>query len=109
MLRQQILDMLEEVDVLVLPTAPTPAPKIPDGPGIKSQEDAHSRMSGVRSWTGPFNLAGVPAISVPCGFTSDNLPASLQIVGRPFDDATVMRVAHAYEQSTSWHTRRPPI
>ena len=68
-----------------------------------------SRRAGVRSYTGSFNLAGVPAISVPCGFTSDNLPISLQIVGRPFEDATVMKVAHAYEQATTWHTRRPPI
>ncbi len=109
LLRQQILEALEKVDVLVLPGSPVPAPKIPDGPGIKSQEDAHSRMSGVRSFTGPFNIAGTPAISIPCGFTQENLPVSLQIVGRPFEDHTVMKVAHAYEQNTRWHTRRPPI
>ena len=109
MLRQQLLELLKDVDVLVLPTSPAGAPKIPDAAGTTSQEEAHSRMSGVRSFTGPFNLAGVPAISVPCGFTSDNLPISLQIVGRPFEDATVMKVAHAYEQATTWHTRRPPI
>ena len=109
MLRQELLELLKEVDVVVLPTSPAAAPKIPDGPGIKSQEDAHSRMAGIRSFTGPFNLASVPAISVPCGFTSDNMPISLQIVGRPFEDATVMKVAHAYEQATTWHTRRPPI
>ena len=109
MLRQQILDMLENVDVLVLPTSPGAAPKIPDSAGIKSQEDARSRMTGIRSFTGPFNLAGVPAISIPCGFTQDDMPIALQIVGRPFEDATVMRVAHAYEQATTWHTRRPPI
>ena len=109
LLRQQILEMLETVDVLVLPSSPTPAPRIPDGPGIKSQADAHSRMSGIRSFTGPFNLAGTPAISIPCGFTQENLPISLQIVGRPFEDATVMKVAHAYERNTPWHTRRPPI
>ena len=109
MLRQELLELLKEVDVVVLPPSPSAAPKIPDGPGIKSQEDAHSRMAGIRSFTGPFNLASVPAISVPCGFTSDNMPISLQIVGRPFEDATVMKVAHAYEQATTWHTRRPPI
>ena len=109
MLRQEILQIFEGVDVLVLPTSPVPAPKIPEAAGIVSQDDAHSRMSGVRSWTGPFNLAGVPAISIPCGFTSDDLPICLQIAGRPFEDGTVMKVAHAYEQSTPWHTRRPPI
>jgi aspartyl-tRNA(Asn)/glutamyl-tRNA(Gln) amidotransferase subunit A len=109
LLRQQVLELLQTVDVLILPTAPSPAPLIPDGPGIKSQADAHSRMSGVRSFTGPFNLASVPAISVPCGFTSDNLPVSLQIVGRPFEEATLMRVAYAYEQNTPWHNRKPPM
>ena len=109
LIRQQILEILETVDVLVLPTSPVPAPRIPDGPGIKSQDDAHSRMSGIRNFTGPFNLAGTPAISIPCGFTQENLPVSLQIVGRPFEDATVMKVAHAYEKNTPWHTRRPPI
>ena len=109
MLRQNILDVLHRVDVLVLPTSPVPAPKIPDSSGIKSREDADSRISGVRSWTGPFNLAGVPAISVPCGFTSGSLPIGLQVVGRPFAEDTVMKVAHAYEQATPWHTRRPPI
>ena len=109
MLRGQILDLLGEVDVLVLPTSPIPAPKIADAPGIKDQADASSRISGVRSFTGPFNLAGVPAISVPCGFSSGGLPLALQIVGRPFGDADVMKAAHVYEQNTPWHTRRPPI
>ena len=109
MLRGQILDLLGEVDVLVLPTSPIPAPKIADAPGIKDQADASSRISGVRSFTGPFNLASVPAISVPCGFSSGGLPLALQIVGRPFGDADVMKAAHVYEQNTPWHTRRPPI
>ena len=109
LIRTQIFELMQEVDVLVLPTSPVVAPKIVDAPGIKSQEDAHSRMSGVRSWTGAFNLAGMPAISIPCGFTSENLPISLQIAGRPFEDATIMKVAHAYEQTTSWHTKRPPL
>ena len=95
--------------MLVLPTSPVPAPKIPDGPGIKSLEDARSRIFGTRGFTGPFNCASVPALSICCGFTSENLPVGLQIAGRPFDEETVMKVAHAYEQATPWHTRRPPI
>ena len=108
-IRQAVLDALSEVDVLVLPTSPAPSPKIPDGPGIKSHEDAASRIFGVRNFTGPFNLAGVPALSIPCGFTSDNLPIALQIVGGPMEEGKVMRVGHAYQQATNWHTRRPPI
>ena len=109
MIRQAVLETLEQVDVIVLPTSPAPAPLIPDAPGIVSQEDAQSRISGVRSFTGPFNLAGVPALSLPCGFTADNLPIALQIVGRPMADGTVMRVGHTYQQATDWHTRRPPV
>jgi len=55
------------------------------------------------------NLAGVPAISVPCGFTATGLPVGLQIIGRHFDEGTVLRTAHAYERSTDWHLRRPPL
>ena len=109
MIRQAVLETLEQVDVIVLPTSPAPAPLIPDAPGIVSQEDAQSRISGVRSFTGPFNLAGVPALSIPCGFTADNLPIALQIVGRPMADGMVMRVGHTYQQATDWHTRRPPV
>ena len=107
--RQQLLELLERVDVLVLPTSPTPAPKLPDAPGIKSKEDAASRIFGVRNFTGPFNLANTCALAVPCGFTSGNLPISLQIAGRPFEDETILRVAHAYEQATDWHKRRAPV
>ena len=108
MIRREVLEKLEQVDVIVLPTSPAPAPLIADGPGIKSLEDAQSRIFGVRNFTGPFNLAGVPALSVPCGFTADNLPIGLQIVGRPMAEGTIMRFGHAYQQATDWHTRRPP-
>ncbi len=114
LIRQAVLDALEEVDVIVLPTSPTVAPLLPGEPGIKSQEDARSRISGVRNFTGAFNVAGVPALSIPCGFTASagpegNLPLSLQIVGRPMADGLVMRVGHAYQQVTDWHQRRPPL
>ena len=109
MLRRDILAALEKFDVLVLPTSPAPAPKIPDGPGIKDIEEARARMFGVRGFTGPFNCSSTPALSVCCGFTSDNLPIALEIAGRNFDEETIMRVAHAYEQATPWHNERPPI
>jgi aspartyl-tRNA(Asn)/glutamyl-tRNA(Gln) amidotransferase subunit A len=69
-------------------------------------------MSGRRSFTGVFNLANVPALSVPCGFASvegKDLPMGLQLAGRPFGDGLLLKVAHAYERMTPWHTRRPPI
>jgi len=58
---------------------------------------------------GIFNTYGVPAISVPCGFSRDGLPIGLQIIGKPFQEAQVLALAHAYEQATEWHTRRPAL
>ena len=106
--RNDILEALNEVDVLILPTSPGPAPKIPEKAGIISQEDAQSRISGVRNFTGAFNLAGLPALSLPCGFTSENLPLSIQIAGRPMEEELLLRVGHTYQQATDWHLRRPP-
>ena len=108
-LRQQILDALEKVDVLVLPTGPVTAPPVESVPGIESKEHSLTGLAGRISFTGPFNLAGTPAISVPCGFSAAGMPMGLQIVGKPFDEETVLRVAHAYEQNTDSHNCRAPI
>ena len=59
-------------------------------------------------FTIPANMAGIPGIAVPCGF-ADDLPVSLQFMGRAFDEATILRAAHAYEQNTEWRNRRPPL
>jgi aspartyl-tRNA(Asn)/glutamyl-tRNA(Gln) amidotransferase subunit A len=112
LIRQQVFEALDNVDVLALPCSSEPAPLLPQGPGLKSKEEARQRMSGRRSLTGVFNLASVPALSVPCGFVAvdgKELPIGLQLAGRPFADGLLLKVAYAYEQGTSWHTRRPPI
>ena len=109
MLRQQILDSLDEVDVLVMPTSSIPASPIPEKAGVESKEAFLEMLGGRRSFTAPFNLASVPALSINCGFTSDDLPVGLQIAGKPFDEDTVLRVAYAYEQATNWNDRRPPV
>ncbi len=109
MLRQQILDALDKVDVLVLPTGPVTAPLVESVPGIQSKEHALNGLAGRISFTGPFNLANTPALSVPCGFSAAGMPMGLQIVGRPFAEEMVFKVAHAYEQNTDWHNRRPPV
>ena len=112
LIRQQVFDVLRKVDVLALPSSSEPAPLLPQGAGLKSKDEARQRMSGRRSLTGVFNLANVPALSLPCGFMSvagKELPIGLQLAGRPFDDGLLLRVAYAYEQATSWHTRRPLI
>ncbi|MCI0785212.1 MAG: amidase [Chloroflexi bacterium] len=109
MLRREILEALEKVDVLVMPTSSIPASPIPAQAGIGSKQEVLDGLSGRRSFTAPFNLANTPALSINCGFTSGGLPVGLQIAGKPFDEETLFRVAHAYEQATDWHTRRPPI
>ena len=108
-LRQQILDALEKVDVLVMPTSSIPASPIPPKAGIGSKQEVLDGLAGRRSFTAPFNVANTPALSINCGFTSQLLPVGFQIAGKPFDEGTLFRVAHAYEQATDWHTRRPPI
>jgi len=110
--RRQVLEVLQSVDVLALPSSSEPAPLLPQAAGIKSKEEATERMAGRRSLTGVFNLASVPALSVPCGFVSldgSDLPIGLQLAGRPFEDGLLLKAAYAYEQHTTWHTRRPPI
>ncbi|MCH8351173.1 MAG: Asp-tRNA(Asn)/Glu-tRNA(Gln) amidotransferase GatCAB subunit A [Chloroflexi bacterium] len=106
LLRQQVLDALTEMDVLLMPTMGIAAPKIEPDPVIDSKEKTNRNRSGL---TTSFSLASSPAVSICCGFTSDNLPIGLQIGGKPFDEQTVLNVAYAYQQSTDWHTRRPPI
>ena len=109
MLRRQIMEALENVDVLVMPTSSIPASLLPTKAGVNSKEEVLEGFAGRRGFTAPFNLASLPALSVGCGFTPGNLPIGLQIAGKPFDESTVFRVAHAYQQATDWHLRRPPV
>jgi len=110
LIRRQLLDALATHDVLVAPTAHRPAPAIASATTpITSRAEAATRFFTRRSFTTPAALAGVPALAVPCGFSASGLPLSLQIIGRRFADATVLRVGHAYEQATDWHRRRPAI
>ena len=110
-LRIQILDALQRVDVLALPTSSVQATPIPTEAGMakNGKEEFLAMLGGRRTYTTPSNLAGVPGLSINCGFTSDGLPVGLQLLGRPFDEQTLFRAAYAYEQATDWHTRRPPI
>ena len=105
MLRQQVLNSLEKYDVLVLPTSGKGAQPREEDPPITSKETA-GRLAFL--FTRIFNLASCPAMSVPCGFDDRNMPVGLQIGARPGAEETIFKVAHAYEQATSWHTMRPP-
>ncbi len=99
---------LESVDLLVTPTTPVVAARIGDETVRYGGVEEPVLRAMIRC-TAPFNATGLPALSLPCGFTRAGLPVGLQLVGRPFDEATVLRAGHAYEQATEWHTRKAPV
>jgi aspartyl-tRNA(Asn)/glutamyl-tRNA(Gln) amidotransferase subunit A len=105
---QACADVFRHADLLVTPTLPVVAP--PLGAETVAIQGVEKRIQPTLTrFTSPVNLTGLPAISVPCGFDSGGLPVGLQIVGRPFDEATVLRGAFAYEQASGVHTRRSPL
>lgn len=109
-LREQVDAALARVDLLVSPTTPAPAPPIPAGTAIRSKAEAWATVLAGRSvFTNPFSVTGHPAISVPMGFTPERLPVGLQLVGRPFREADILRVASAYQAGTTWRQARPPV
>ena len=102
LIKQDFDQAFASVDAIVAPTSPTVAFRL----GARTDDPVQMYLADV--FTIPANMAGIPGIAVPCGF-SDGLPVSLQVLGRSFDEQTILRVAHAYEQSTEWHKRRPPV
>lgn len=96
-------EAFKKVDIIAAPTAPEVAFKI----GDKTGDPIKMYLSDVL--TIPCNIAGLPGISVPCGFSSGGLPIGLQILGKAFDEGAVIRAAHAYEREAGWHSRRPPV
>jgi aspartyl-tRNA(Asn)/glutamyl-tRNA(Gln) amidotransferase subunit A len=99
---REFKDAFEKYDALVTPTSPT----VPFKLGEKVDDPMQMYLSDV--CTLPINIAGLPAISIPAGF-ADGLPIGMQVIGKPFDEETILRVAFAYEQATDWHKRKPPI
>lgn len=100
--------VFSDADVLLTPALPIPVPTITDmtDPHI-SEEFSRSRLINI--YTRPFNYLGLPALTVPCGFTPNGLPVAYQLVGRPFDERTLISVAHAYQSLTDWHHRAPSL
>ena len=103
LIRDDFLKAFEEVDLIASPTSPTAAFKI----GEKADDPLQMYLSDI--YTISANLASICGISIPCGFTSGNLPIGLQLLGRPFGEEQLLRVAHSYEQATDWHIRRPLV
>ena len=105
---QQCLELMQDVDILLSPTEPVGAPRI-DDEFVTIQGRTEGVVNTLTRLTRPFNLTGFPAISVPCGFTAEGLPVGLQLASRPWEEATLLRAAFAYEQATDWHTKRPAL
>ena len=100
--------LLDDVDLLAGPTEPVTAPRIMASKVMAGEQEV-GVGGALTQYTRQYNINGFPAISVPCGFSDENMPIGLQLAGKPFDELTVLRAAHAYEQATDWHTRRPPV
>ncbi len=103
LIKRDFDEAFEHCDVLVTPTAPTTAFSI----GEKTGDPLQMYLSDI--YTLSVNLAGLPALSLPCGFDSETLPIGMQIIGKLFDETTVLRIAYAYEQATEWHKRKPSL
>ncbi len=101
-MKKRFEQFFEEYDFLILPTTPIAAPTI-------EGHDAVEQAGRLTRFTAPFNLAGLPALSLPCGFTKEGLPIGLQIVSRAWADAKVLNLGYAFEQATEWHKRMPAI
>lgn len=102
----QMRQFMQKYDLLVTPTLPIPAFEVGK---LSPQDDGTGKWVNWTPFSYPFNLTQQPAASVPCGFTKAGLPIGLHIIGRMFDDVSVLRAAHAYEQASDWHKRRPPL
>jgi aspartyl-tRNA(Asn)/glutamyl-tRNA(Gln) amidotransferase subunit A len=99
-IRKRLELFFETYDFLVTPTTPIAAPTI-------EGHDAVEQAARLTRFTAPFNLAGLPALSVPCGFTREGLPIGLQIISRAWGESKVLNIGHAFEQATEWHKRMP--
>jgi len=103
LIKQNFDAAFQRCDAIITPTAPSTAFKI----GEKIEDPLQMYLSDI--YTISVNLAGLPALSLPCGFDGDGMPVGLQIIGKHFDEATILRLAYAYEQATEWHRRKPRI
>jgi aspartyl-tRNA(Asn)/glutamyl-tRNA(Gln) amidotransferase subunit A len=101
LMRKDFEDAFRHVDVILAPTAPTPAFRI----GEKTEDPLQMYLSDI--FTIPVNIAGIPGISIPCGFSRENLPIGLQMMGKHFDEGMLFRVAYAFEQNTDFHLKKP--
>ena len=105
----KIEEIMEDVDILVGPTTPIPAPRIDQDQDSVESDDPEARFQRLAGFTQPYNVTGQPAISIPCGFTNRGLPIGLQIAGRWWEEQTVLNVAYALQLETGWHEHHPDL
>jgi aspartyl-tRNA(Asn)/glutamyl-tRNA(Gln) amidotransferase subunit A len=105
-IRHSVARVFDDVDLVITPTSPVPPFKIAD---LRDPDTNRPKELQMLHNTRPFNMLGLPTVSVPCGFTAEGLPIGMQISGPPGGEATVLRLAHAYEQATEWHKRNPNL
>jgi len=108
-LRAFAKDVFERVDLIASPTIRTCLPTLAETDVDSGSPEAVPRFLAISANTRPFNYLGLPAISAPCGFDPNGLPIGLQLAGRPFAEARVLKAADAYQRDTDWHARRPPV
>jgi aspartyl-tRNA(Asn)/glutamyl-tRNA(Gln) amidotransferase subunit A len=106
MMKAACKQLFENVSAIITPTVPMTAPRV-DELGKPWGRPGETALLWISRFTRFFNIIGLPAISIPCGFDREGLPIGMQIVGKAFDESGVLRVAHAYEQNTRWLDRRP--
>lgn len=103
LIKKDFLEAFKKVDVILTPTTPTPAFKM----GEKTDDPLKMYLSDI--FTIPVNLAGLPGLALPCGFSNEGLPIGMQLIGKHLDESLLFQVGYAYEQATEWHKRRPQI
>ena len=108
-LRAFAAGVFDRVDALVTPTIKTCLPTLDETDIDHGPPGTEHRFMAVSSLTRPFNYLGLPAVSAPCGFDPNGCPIGMQIVGRPFAEGRVLRIADAYQRDTDWHLRRPAM
>ena len=109
LIRRELTDALDAYDIIVLPTGPVAAPTIEASTGKPGGYYQGKLDLGRRRYTSPAALAGLPALSIPCGFSDAGLPIGMQLIGKAFAEPTLFRAAQAYESATEWHTRHPTV
>jgi aspartyl-tRNA(Asn)/glutamyl-tRNA(Gln) amidotransferase subunit A len=106
MLFAKVMSLFDHLDVIVTPSVPIVSPQVSQTI-VRIDDYEESVDSAAVRYLAPFNLTGLPALSIPCGFSSKGLPIGMQIAGRAYDESTILRLGHEYENATEWHMRLP--